>query len=556
MKRRYEDHGHMPNRDGKRPHRGAHHAPNELYHPMSDSSPHLRHGFRNPYGLVSGQFQSDLSAFGPPMHPEGVGTNHIRFSQNGQPAEGQGRHTSRRPGLEASYRGHRGGISYPDHHAGRHQDHHAGRHQDHHAGRHQDHHAGRHQHHHAGRHQDHHTGRHQDHHTGRHQDHHTGRHQPGQPPVVDFRESRVGKYLSLSTTIQMDLPPCAWEESSKQSQLSTDMARFFLANRQDPEFFRKKIELWASLEDLVSKTFPGGFAQVFGSTLNGFGSSSSDMDMCIFLITNGVEDQSQLHRLEFIKQSLFRLRRVIKKDLGHRILPDIEMIPAKVPILKLHDGLSDVSIDISCNHPIGVRNTHLLYHYSQADWRVAPLVHILKAWAKAFGINEAKNGTLSSYSLTLLTIHVLQSAVRPPVLPSLQQKHDSQFLRDSDVSRLDFGPLSPTTRSENKQSLGELLVAFFQYYNETFDFARDAASVRTGAVLKVSDCQQFAHRNGTPKGQWNAYICVEEPYDRTNAGRAICRRESFDEILEALAQTWEQIKQKGEKVLLESILSC
>eukprot|EP00095_Tigriopus_kingsejongensis_P001216 maker-scaffold959_size76551-snap-gene-0.21 protein:Tk01216 transcript:maker-scaffold959_size76551-snap-gene-0.21-mRNA-1 annotation:"poly rna polymerase gld2-a" len=178
-------------------------------------------------------------------------------------------------------------------------------------------------------------------------------------------ESRVGKYLSLSTTIQMDLPPCAWEESSKQSQLSTDMARFFLANRQDPEFFRKKIELWASLEDLVSKTFPGGFAQVFGSTLNGFGSSSSDMDMCIFLITNGVEDQSQLHRLEFIKQSLFRLRRVIKKDLGHRILPDIEMIPAKVPILKLHDGLSDVSIDISCNHPIGVRNTHLLYHYSQ-----------------------------------------------------------------------------------------------------------------------------------------------------------------------------------------------
>ena len=41
-------------------------------------------------------------------------------------------------------------------------------------------------------------------------------------------------------------------------------------------------------------------------------------------------------------------------------------------------------------------------------------------WAKEHGINEARFQTLSSYSLTLMVLHYLQSGVFPPVLPSLQ----------------------------------------------------------------------------------------------------------------------------------------
>ena len=34
-------------------------------------------------------------------------------------------------------------------------------------------------------------------------------------------------------------------------------------------------------------------------------------------------------------------------------------------------------------------------------------------------------------------------------------------------------------------------------------------------------------------GQWRAYVCAEEPFDRSNAARAVVNRDAFDEILSA-----------------------
>lgn len=45
---------------------------------------------------------------------------------------------------------------------------------------------------------------------------------------------------------------------------------------------------------------------------------------------------------------------------------------------------------------------------SAVDWRVRPLVLIIKLWAHKHNINDAKNMTISSYSLVLMVIHFLQ----------------------------------------------------------------------------------------------------------------------------------------------------
>jgi len=45
---------------------------------------------------------------------------------------------------------------------------------------------------------------------------------------------------------------------------------------------------------------------------------------------------------------------------------------------------------------------------SAVDWRLAPLVLFIKHWAKVQGINDASQGTVSSYSLVLMVIHYLQ----------------------------------------------------------------------------------------------------------------------------------------------------
>lgn len=48
-----------------------------------------------------------------------------------------------------------------------------------------------------------------------------------------------------------------------------------------------------------------------------------------------------------------------------RLSGSMELIPAKVPILKLYQPKGSIEVDLSCNNPNSVRNTCLLYWYSQ-----------------------------------------------------------------------------------------------------------------------------------------------------------------------------------------------
>lgn len=86
----------------------------------------------------------------------------------------------------------------------------------------------------------------------------------------------------------------------------------------------------------------------------------------------------------------------------------VELICAKVPILKFHDTNRNLDVDLNCNNSVGIRNTHLLHCYASLDWRVRALVLVVKMWARSNNINDAKTMTISSYSLALMVIHFLQ----------------------------------------------------------------------------------------------------------------------------------------------------
>ena len=148
-----------------------------------------------------------------------------------------------------------------------------------------------------------------------------------------------------------------------------------------------------------------------------------------------------------------------------------------------------------------------------------PLAFLVKHWSKARGINNPGEGTLSSYAFLLCLIHFLQT--RPlPVLPFLQSlspnwRGDSignlsldgeivfstvnlqlcssdniacntYFLQPDDEQ---FQMLQSISR-RNTQSVGELLVDFFEYFASQFDFRKDIVSIRS---------QQCCFTAATPK---------------------------------------------------------
>lgn len=57
--------------------------------------------------------------------------------------------------------------------------------------------------------------------------------------------------------------------------------------------------------------------------------------------------------------------------------------------------------------------------YSEADHRVKELAYVVKHWAKRRWVNNASEGTLSSYGYLLCLVHYLQTR-SPPVVPNLQ----------------------------------------------------------------------------------------------------------------------------------------
>ena len=89
------------------------------------------------------------------------------------------------------------------------------------------------------------------------------------------------------------------------------------------------------------------------------GTNKSDVDICMFGSPYG-NGKDNLIRM------LAEVRRLLKRDCSN-FHHDMELVKAKVPILKIYDQRRNIEIDISCSNDMAVRNTYLLFCYSQVS---------------------------------------------------------------------------------------------------------------------------------------------------------------------------------------------
>lgn len=298
---------------------------------------------------------------------------------------------------------------------------------------------------------------------------------------------------------------------------------------QTNQTFEKKLQLKSFLETTLSPIFPGCSLHLCGSSSNGFGSDSSDVDFCFFL--NHIKQTN--NRREALPV-LRHLQRLLNNNPTYSFLTECLVIPASVPILKFMDTISGCECDINVNNTVGVRNTHLLRAYCGVDYRVRPLVMLVKKWAKKHDINDASHGTLSSYALTLMVIHYLQGICKPAVVPVLQRKYPEVFKYHGDVSNISVqDPCKhiDSNKSENRQSLGQLFVGFFKYFAEDFSWNQDYISIKMGAAYPRY------------RGKWKRKpICIEEPFDGNNVAKSVCTLENFNKIHMKFRLAWHTLK--------------
>uniref|UniRef100_T1JEY6 Uncharacterized protein n=1 Tax=Strigamia maritima TaxID=126957 RepID=T1JEY6_STRMM len=320
----------------------------------------------------------------------------------------------------------------------------------------------------------------------------------------------------------------------------------YLDCKQTEEIYLKKMRLRDAISTALRGIYSDCHLFVVGSSENGFGSKTSDMDMCLLIRPNELWNEVD-QRVE-APAHLRNVYRVLKKC---EFIQKLELITAKVPILKFRDRISGVEVDLNVNNTVGIRNTHLLRCYSKVDPRVSPLVGIVKIWAHVQDINNAKLMTISSYSLTLMVIHYLQCGVSPAILPSLQKLHPYKFSSRVEIQNIDINDPVPVYLSKNEMSLGELMIGFLDYFTNRYDFRTDAMSIRTGSKVPKFVVQNQRSMKNNP-GQWKC-LCIEEPFELTNTARSVYDDGVFSRVKSVFQCSWRRLRETKK---LGSIIHC
>ncbi|KAJ3047747.1 hypothetical protein HK097_011248, partial [Rhizophlyctis rosea] len=275
-----------------------------------------------------------------------------------------------------------------------------------------------------------------------------------------------------------------------------------------PDTAQLRARFCAKIQRILDEAWPGKEieAHLFGSSINGLGTISSDVDICL---TTPWQDKGQG------VSNMNILGMVLRK---HGMTKVYTVGKAKVPICKFFDPEYHLSCDVNVNNTIALRNTILIKMYVEIDPRVKPLMMVIKHWTRRRVLNDAaKGGTLSSYCWVMMVIFFLQT--RPiPILPCLHEMYLDRLRNGEKVERVvvdgvdcSFHEDITTVRDygiRNHETLGALFFAFFRLFAVVFDYDNSVVSVRHGRYLTKEE-----------KG-WNVdvermcrWFCVEEPFN-------------------------------------------
>jgi terminal uridylyltransferase len=218
-----------------------------------------------------------------------------------------------------------------------------------------------------------------------------------------------------------------------------------------------------------------------------------------------------------------------------------------------------IQCDINFENPLGIHNTHMLRCYSMTDPRVRLIVLFVKSWAKRRKINSSYSGTLNSYGWVLMVLHYLVNIAQPPVCPNLQHS----IPQPKDIGQLENFFKDPTVGgytvrfwrneqeimqaaqsgqlSQNRQSVGELLRGFFQYYASLsgynnfgprppqFFWTNEVLSLRTLGGIRSKQDKGWVSAKTTitaEKKVTNRYLfAIEDPFELDhNVARTVTHR--------------------------------
>lgn len=364
--------------------------------------------------------------------------------------------------------------------------------------------------------------------------------------------------------IQINRDPYTPISASRAKSITESIFVMFNRSKPSDDEVRNRNQLFLELKTNVHRVLPGFTIEMFGSSKIKMYTKESDMDVCL-LAANNDSALLTVHQLE-------KLKRQLDKRFVH-VLP---IFSARVPILKMEDSITGISVDISLVRTDLQFKNALIEKYVEHDPRMFQLVHSIKSWARNRDLSVAAHGGLNSFGWTLLVIQFLQMSV-PFILPNYQENIASEIgvskpnLTENNTNHSEsksddttpasalepnsyfgtkFHPIAPNlsqltkvkdkysftesptvSKETNNTSVGELLYQFFHFYSNVFQFQTMAVSILHGHTINAQQWRTFNTRHQ------EIDILILDPFDiMDNVARSVRPANSqriYDELKRA-----------------------
>lgn len=317
----------------------------------------------------------------------------------------------------------------------------------------------------------------------------------GQSGVPYFKTRRIRIRLRNNKELDDDkvleaspykVPSTSILDKNDGTSLSLKMVQLYLQSTINDLGYRLRFLTCLQVEAILKTLDPSIVVLPFGSSVNGFGNKSGDLDM-VALRDYDYSNENEMEWSRDTEQALI----ASAYDLIKRKLPGSEKaakIPkAKVPLVKYYQKHTSLECDLSFDRRDSIIMSELLYFLSSVDARVKPLVFSVRDWAKRMELTSEHPGAwISNFSLTLLVLFFLQrehdenSSIMLPAWDNffLERKN---LLSNEVYTRL-FNKYNEMAL-KNKLILEELLFKFFIFFSD-FNFKTEGISVRSGEIVK------------------------------------------------------------------------
>mmetsp|Transcript_18156 Transcript_18156/g.26860 ORF Transcript_18156/g.26860 Transcript_18156/m.26860 type:complete len:427 (-) Transcript_18156:6-1286(-) len=364
-------------------------------------------------------------------------------------------------------------------------------------------------------------------------------------------KNRVEYAKEINVLLQKNKTEIMNKIKFNQAQIEMDQTNFSALQKKTAEHNNSKTigQLNSELHDLQAKlaNLKKRKAEIlkkvryFEMRETAYKIAFSDVEKIIKLMPS-IKNEAKKSKIREKEVNQSMIKSVAKKlrQKGYRI--ENVVTRARVPVIKMKDPETTVSIDLVFNNLLAVHNTRLIKTYVEFDPRSKILIYLVKNWANKKNINDATMGTFSSYCLVIMAIHFLQSV---GILPNLQGKEarmlqfnedfsemkidqktlshknkenkpSKPFIRDGiDITFLDDicsaktlprGPYLQLNRPTGNLTIADIVYGFFKYYACDFDFLKHVVTIHLDREHLPRMKQNLWPKNKAWK------ISVEDPF--------------------------------------------